>query len=303
MVYDLIILGSGIGGLCAAIYSVRYNMDLLVIGRDFGTISNADEVDNYMGFPSISGPELAKKFTEHAEKLGAKIIREEIEDVRKEGKIFVVKTNSKEYKSKTIIYALGGMKRRIGLPEEKRFVGRGVSYCATCDAAFFKGKTVAVTGGGNSAATSALYLSKFASQVYIVYRRDKLRAFPFFVKKVEDDPKIKIIYNSNIVKINGKEKVESAVLKNTKTGEEREIKLDGIFVEFGYEPNSEIAEKLGVEISDDSRIKVKEDMSTNVKGFFAAGDVTTGSNRMNQLITAAAEGAIAAESAYKFLNK
>ncbi|MCD6398451.1 MAG: FAD-dependent oxidoreductase [Candidatus Aenigmarchaeota archaeon] len=300
MVYDLIILGSGPAGLSAAVYSLRYNMKLLVIGMEMGTIVDAEKVDNYMGFSSISGVELAKKFTEHAEKLGAVIIREEIENIKKDGDIYTVKTNKNKYESKSIIYALGGIKRKLKLESEKKFMGKGISYCATCDAAFFKDKKVAVAGGGNASVASALHLSKFASGVYIIYRREKLRAFPFFIKKAEDDPKINIIYNSNIVELKGENKLESIVIENSKDGKRTEMKMDGVFVEFGYEPNSDIAEKIGVEITDDGRIKVNEDMSTNIKGFFAAGDVTTGSNRFNQLVTAAAEGAIASSSAYKY---
>ena len=301
MVYDLIILGSGPAGLSGAVYSLRYNMNLLVIGMEMGTIVDAEKVDNYMGFPSISGVELAKKFTEHAEKLGAVIIREEIENIKKDGDIYTVKTNKNKYESKSIIYALGGIKRKLKLESEKKFMGKGISYCATCDAAFFKDKKVAVAGGGNASVASALHLSKFASEVYIIYRREKLRAFPFFIKKAEDDPKINIIYNSNIVELKGENKLESIVIENSKDGKRTEMKMDGVFVEFGYEPNSDIAEKIGVEITEEGRIKVNEDMSTNIKGFFAAGDVTTGSNRFNQLVTAAAEGAIASSSAYKFI--
>jgi len=301
MVYDLIILGSGPAGLSGAVYSLRYNMNLLVIGMEMGTIVDAEKVDNYMGFSSISGVELAKKFTEHAEKLGAVIIREEIENIKKDGDIYTVKTNKNKYESKSIIYALGGIKRKLKLESEKKFMGKGISYCATCDAAFFKDKKVAVAGGGNASVASALHLSKFASEVYIIYRREKLRAFPFFIKKAEDDPKINIIYNSNIVELKGENKLESIVIENSKDGKRTEMKMDGVFVEFGYEPNSDIAEKIGVEITEEGRIKVNEDMSTNIKGFFAAGDVTTGSNRFNQLVTAAAEGAIASSSAYKFI--
>ena len=303
MVYDLIILGAGPAGLCAAVYSLRYNIKTLVIGKEQGTIAEAEKVENYMGFPSISGFDLAQKFTEHTETLGAEINREEIKEIKKDGEKFLVKTNKNEYKSKSIIYALGGIKRKLNLPEEKELKGRGISYCATCDAAFFKNKKVIVAGGGNAAIASALHLSKFADEVYIVYRRDKMRAFPFFIKKAKSDPKIKVIYNSVISKINGDKRVESVVLKNTKDGKEEEMEIDGVFVEFGYESNSDLAEGIGVEITKEGRIKVNEDMSTNVDGFFAAGDVTTGSNKFNQLVTAAAEGAISSRSAYNFVSR
>jgi len=299
----MIVLGAGPAGLSAALYGSRYNLKVAVIGKDMGPMTETDEIDNYLGFPSISGLELSKKFQEHVEKFGIKIFWEEVVEIRKEDDFFVVRTIDNEYKAKTVIYALGGVKRKLGLPEEDKFKGRGISYCATCDAAFFRDKTVAVTGGSDAAAGSALLLSKFAKQVYIIYRRDKLRAFPYMVKLIDENEKIKCIFNSVIKEVRGENVVESVIIENTKTGEKSELKLDGIFVEFGHDPNSEIAKKLGVDVSDGGRIKVKNDMSTSVEGFFAAGDITTGSNQLDQIITAASEGAIAADSAYNFLSK
>ncbi|MCD6368120.1 MAG: FAD-dependent oxidoreductase [Candidatus Aenigmarchaeota archaeon] len=301
-IYDLIIVGSGPAGLSASIYSSRYKINFIVIGKDMGVIADAVEVDNYMGFPAISGLELAKKFTDHAEKLGVKIVREEVKSIKKDGEIFVVDTYNNSYKTKTIIYALGGQKRKLGLSEEEKFVGKGISYCAVCDAAFYKDKVVMVAGGGNSAVSSATYLSRLAKKVYVVHRRDKFRAFPHLVKKMTERGNVEIIFDSVIVGVRGKEKVESVIVENVKTKDRKELSVDGIFVEFGYDPNSYLAEDIGVELTEEGRIKVNEDMSTNVRGFFAAGDVTNGSNQLNQLITAASEGAIAASSVYKFLK-
>lgn len=299
-IYDTIILGAGPAGLSAAVYASRYDLKLLVIARDMGPISEADIVDNYLGFSSINGLELSQRFERHAKDLGIKVLREEVLKITKKEN-FIVKTNNNEYEARSIIYALGSKKRKLGLVEENRFVGRGVSYCTTCDAAFFKDKVVAVAGGSNSAAASALLLSQIASKVYIIYRRDKLRAFPHLMDEINNS-KITIIFNTLIKKIQGENKVESVVVENVKTGDKKEIKLDGIFVEFGYNPNIELVKDLGVEISKKGEIKVNEDMSTNIKGFFAAGDVTTGSNNFQQAITAAAEGAIAAQSVYNFLG-
>lgn len=303
MIYDVIILGAGPAGLSAAVYGKRYDLNLIVIGKEAGAISEADEVDNYLGFVHISGMDITKKFTDHAEELGVEIHREEIIKIGRQGDNFIVETDKGNYESRSLVYALGGNKRKLGLPEEKDFVGRGVSYCATCDGAFFRNKTVAVTGGSDSAVMAALLLSRFASQVFIIYRRNKLRAFPVLVKKIENTENIKTIFNSVINEIKGEKLVEKVVIENTKTEEKSELELNGIFVEFGHVPNSGFAESIGVETAEKGRIKVKEDMSTNVKGFFAAGDVTTGSNVFDQVVTAAAEGSVAAESVYKLISE
>ncbi|UCG95230.1 MAG: FAD-dependent oxidoreductase [archaeon] len=302
-VYDVIVLGAGPAGLSAAVYATRYNLKLLVIGKGPALMSEAPEVCNYLGYPSISGTDMDNAFREHVEKLGAEIRQETLQSLDKDGDIFVVKTDQGEYRSKTVIYAMGGTKRKMGLPEEQKFMGRGVSYCATCDAAFFRGKTVAVTGGSNSAAMAALVLSDVAEKVYIVYRRDKMRAFPSFMKKIEQKENIEIIHNSLIKEIKGDKLVEGMVIENTETGEKKEIEVNGIFVEFGQAPNSGPARELGAETLENGRIKVNEDMTTSVRGLLAAGDVTSGSDKFDQVVTAAAEGAIAARSAYKIITE
>ncbi|RLC27814.1 MAG: thioredoxin reductase [Deltaproteobacteria bacterium] len=300
--YDTVILGAGPAGMSAAVYGTRYNLSMLVIGRDFGTITETDEISNYLGFPSASGTELAKKFTAHLKDLGGTVRYEEILDIKPDGGNFTVTTNRDKYTSRTVIYCLGGVKRKLGLPEEERFAGKGVSYCSTCDAAFFRNKTVAVAGGRNSAAMSALLLSRLAKKVYIIYRGDRLKAFPSSVRSVEKTGNITVILDSVIREIKGKDSVESLVLENLKTGERRDLRLDGIFVEFGHIPNSGLAKKAGAETLDDGRIITDSGMSTNIRGLFAAGDVTSGSNGFEQVITAASEGAIAAQSAYKIIS-
>lgn len=301
--YELIILGAGVAGLSAAIYAARYKIKTLVIGKDMGMAAEAPEVENYPGIWGISGLELVTKFTEHAKAMGAHIVYDEILEIEKLQDGFKVKTTSNEFFGKVVIYALGGMKRRLGLENEEKFIGKGISYCATCDSRLFKDKIVAVLGGANSAATTSLLLSKYARKVYLIHRRDSLRADPILITKIREANNIEIILNNVVKEIKGKDKLEAILLENISTGEKKELKLDGIFVEFGYVPNSFLAEKLGVEICDDGRVKVNEDMSTNVEGFFAAGDITSGSNRLDQIITAAAEGAIAANSAYKYLSR
>ncbi|MEM7816860.1 MAG: FAD-dependent oxidoreductase [Candidatus Aenigmatarchaeota archaeon] len=301
--YDIIILGAGVAGLSAAIYSARYKIKTLVIGKDMGMAALAPEVENYPGIWGISGLELVKKFTEHANLMGANIIYDEIENIEKKEGGFKIKTSSSEFYGKAIIYALGGMKRKLGLENEEKFVGKGISYCATCDSKLFKDKIVAVLGGANSAVSTSLLLEKYANKVYLIHRRDKLGADPILISKLKESKKIEILYNHIVKELKGNKKLETIILENVVSGEKKEIKLDGIFVEFGYVPNSFLAEKLGVEICEDGRVKVKEDMSTNVEGFFAAGDITSGSDRLDQIITAAAEGAIAARSAYKYITR
>lgn len=301
--YDVLILGAGVAGLSAGIYAARYKMKTLIIGKDMGLTAEAPEVENYPGIWGISGLELVKRFTEHAKVMGADILYDEIENIEKVEGGFKVKTSTNEFFGKAIIYALGGMKRKLGLENENKFIGKGISYCATCDSRLFKDKVVAVLGGANSAVTTSLLLAKYAKKVYLVHRRDSLRADPILITKLQNEKNIEIIYNHVVKELIGKDKLEGVILENVVTGEKKELKLDGIFVEFGYVPNSFLAEKLGVEICEDGRVKVKEDMSTNIEGFFAAGDITSGSNRLDQIVTAAAEGAIAANSAYKYLSR
>lgn len=301
--YELLILGSGVAGLSAGIYAARYKLKTLIIGKDMGMAAEAPEIENYPGIYGVSGVQLVKKITEHAREMGAEIIYDEIENIEKIEGGFKVKTSTNEFFGKAIIYALGGMKRKLGLENENNFIGKGISYCATCDSRFFKDKIVAVLGGANSAATTSLLLSKYAKKVYLIHRRESLRADPTLIEKLKEAKNIEIIFNHVVKELKGDKRLEAVILENVATGEKREIKLDGIFVEFGYVPNSFLAEKIGVEICEDGRIKVNEDMSTNIEGFFAAGDITSGSNRLDQIITAAAEGAIAANSAYKYLSK
>lgn len=295
-IYDMIILGSGPAGLSAAIYATRYNLNPLVIGKDRGLASETDEVENYLGIYPVTGLDLINKFEDHAKKLDVEIINKEIISIEKKDKIFIVKTTDETYESKAIIYALGGTKRKLGLEEEEKLIGRGISYCATCDAPFFKNKIVAVVGGANAAVEAALLLSEFAKKVYIIYRKNKLRAVPYLVGKVKQRKNIEIIYDNIIKKISGKNFVKSVTLESGK-----ELRIDGVFIEIGYVPNYHLAEKLGVKTAEDKRIIVDQDMSTNIKGFFAAGDVTTGSDKFDQIITATAEGAIAAKSVYDFI--
>lgn len=301
-IYDLIIIGAGPAGLAASIYAARYKLDHLILGMELGgQLSEVPSIENYPGFPHISGSDLVGKFMEHLENLGMNIKRESVASIKKrDDGFFEVETGNGKYVSQTLIMAMGAEYKRMNIPGEKEFTGKGVSYCATCDAPFFKDKTVAVIGGGNSAAVVALELTDYAKKVYILYR-DKLSADPIWIERMRANRKIEEVPQTQIIEIKGTEKVERILLDkcfNDKTF----LEVDGVFIEIGSEPGIELARKLGVETDPQNYIKVKEDMSTDVPGIFAAGDITTGSNKFRQIITAAAEGAVAAASVYRKLR-
>ena len=302
--YDVIIIGLGPAGCTAAIYATRYGLRTLAIGKDPGGQTNeAWEIENYPGVPKISGFELMKKFMEQAKSLGAELLFEEAEDISGHSGAFRVKTSSGAYEGKSIILATGARKRKLGIPGEKELLGRGVSYCSTCDGPLFRGKTVVVVGGGDSAVCAGVALSEHARKAYIVYRKDKrdMRVATYCLKRAEGRKNMEMVFNAIPVSINGKDMVESATFK--KHGKDFDIKADGVFVEIGTEPETFLAKKLGVSLSERGKIVVSGDMSTNVRGVFAAGDVTNGSEDFEQIITAAAEGGMAARSAYKYLRK
>ncbi|MCD6590608.1 MAG: FAD-dependent oxidoreductase [Candidatus Aenigmarchaeota archaeon] len=304
--YDVIILGSGPAGLTAGIYASRYNMKNLVIGKEIGgQVAESYEIENYPGFLKVNGIELAEKFREHAERIGVELIPFiNVLDIQKKRNGFVVKAeNDMEYFGKCVIFATGARKRKLGIKGEDRLAGRGISYCAICDAPFFKNKIVGVIGGGDSAVSAAVLLAEHAKKVYLLYRREKgkMRATPYWVMKAEKNKKIEMVFNAVPKEFAGKDKLEYALFDCK--GKELKLKLDGIFVEVGTKPESELAKKLGVRTDERGYIIVNHDMSTNVKGVFAAGDVTTGSNMFAQIITAASEGAIAAESSYKYIKQ
>lgn len=305
-IYDVIIIGAGPAGYTAGIYATRFGMRTLLIGKEpGGQASEAYEIDNYPGFLSTNGMELMTKFKEQAEFLGVEVIPfAEVNDIEMTGKNFAVRTaDGRSFEGKSIILATGSRKRKLGLPGEEKFKGRGVSYCATCDAAFYKGKTVAVVGGGNSALRSALLLAEHAKKVYLVYRKSKenMRAMPSIIRRAEKNKKIEMIFRATPKEIRGSNKVEEVVFDQE--GEELRLKTDGLFVEIGRIPETSLPQKLGVILDERGKIKVRQDMSTNVKGVFAAGDITNGSNNIEQIVTACSEGAIAAESAYNYLKK
>jgi thioredoxin reductase (NADPH) len=294
--YDLIIIGGGPAGLSAAIYAARFNMKTILISKDIGGyMMEAPKIDNYPGYTTVSGYDLSKNMKEQVKAQNIEIIEEEIAEIKPNLEV-KTKTN-KKFKGKSILLALGTKRRKLDIKGEDEFAGKGVSYCATCDAPFFKDKEIIVVGGANSAIVSALLLAKFAKKVTIIYRKEKLRADPYWVKQIEKTDNIDTIFNANIKEIKGTNMVDSIILDNNK-----EMKVDGVFVEIGSVPSTSLVTSIGVKLEKDGCIIVDKTQKTNINHIYAAGDITTNSNNMRQIITACAEGAIAAESAYNALK-
>jgi thioredoxin reductase (NADPH) len=303
MVYDVIIIGSGPAGLSAAIYARRAQLNLLVIEKasiSGGQVINTYEVDNYPGTPCISGFDLSTKFREHADKLDTTFITGEVTDFQIEQDIKVITMdNGTKYRSKAVIIAAGGVPRRLNVEGEEKLLGMGVSYCATCDGAFFKDKTVAVAGGGDVAVEDAIFLSRICKKVYVIHRRNQFRAKKSLASKLLSIKNVTVLWDSVVEKINGDSVVESVTIKNVKTDEKTSYDISGIFVAVGYMPNSEIYKDL-VATDEYGYIISDESCSTNIPGIFAAGDIRT--KELRQIITAASDGAIAATAVEKYLN-
>ncbi len=295
---DAAIIGSGMAGLTAAIYCRRYMLETMVFARELGgIITESALVENWPGEKAISGVELMEKVRAHAEGLGARFVFGEVKGVTgRVGDFAVALSDGTVEKATAVILAAGSRRRTLGVPGEAEFAGRGVSYCATCDAFFFREKTVAVVGGSDSAAASAELLSRMAEKVYILYRREHLRAEPIRVQRLEAAENVEIRYRATVAEILGEDTVTSVRLTDGKT-----LAVDGVFVEIGFEPANKLAGSLGIKLDEAGFIEVDEGCRTSVPGIYAAGDVTTGTNRMRQLVTAAAEGAIAAESLFEDL--
>lgn len=300
--FDIIILGGGPAGLSAAIYAARSAAKTAIIDISMlgGQPSNYLELENYPGFAKIGGFDLMEKFEEHADMFGIqKFPMEEIQSVDLTSDIKTVTTLNGEFKAKSIIIATGAQSKKLGVEGEKEFVGRGVSYCAVCDGAFYKDKVVAVVGGGNAAVEEACYLTKFASKVYLIHRRDELRADKIVQERAFKNEKLEFIYDTIVNKINGENLVKSATIENVKTHEIKDLAIDGIFPYIGFEPNADL---FTGQVKQDKNgfIIVDEAMQTSVKGVYAIGDVRV--TPLRQVITAAADGAIAAVYAGRYIE-
>jgi thioredoxin reductase (NADPH) len=304
MIYDVIIIGSGPAGLSAAIYAQRAELTNIVIektGMSGGQIINTYEVDNYPGTPGISGFDLSVKFREHCDKLNTIFINGEVVEFKLEDDIkVVILDDGTRYQAKTIIIASGGLPRHLNVPGEERLSGLGVSYCATCDGAFFKNKTVAVVGGGDVAVEDAIFLSRICERVYVIHRRDEFRAIKSSVNKLLKNDNVTVLWDSVVESINGTETVDSLDIKNVKTGETSNLKVEGVFIAVGYIPNSQIFKDI-VATDESGYIIAGESCETNVPGIFAAGDIRT--KDLRQIITAASDGANAITAVERYLNQ
>ena len=309
-VYDIIVLGAGPAGLTAASYAGRARMDTLLIEgtKDGGQIVITNEIENYPGsLEEESGPSLIARMTKQVEKFGADRVTDTIVDVELEGKVKHLKGNHGDYYAKAVVIATGASPRPIGCPGEKEFTGKGVSYCATCDANFFEDFEVYVVGGGDSAVEEAMYLTKFARKVTIIHRRDELRAAKSIQEKAFKNEKLHFMWDTVVEEVGGDGILSEMTVKNVKTGELTKIVADeddgmfGVFGFIGTLPNSKIYEGTGLEMDERGYIPTDADMHTNIPGVFAAGDIRVKSLR--QVVTAAADGAIAATQAEKYINE
>lgn len=302
-VYDLVIIGGGVAGFSAGIYASRAKLDTLLIEKlgPGGQIATTDVVENYPGIPEINGYELGMRLEEQAKKFGLKVLLDEVVAVSFSDEIKEIKLSTgKVLKTYSVIIATGASYKKLGVPGEEKFLGRGVSFCATCDAAFFKEKDVVVVGGGNTAIEESIFLTKFAKTVTVVHRRDSLRAEKITQEKAFANPKIKFVWNSVVEEIVGSERLEGVRIRNIVTGETKFLNADGVFVSIGLLPNTQIFEE--VEKNESGYIKVNlYDMATNIPGVFAAGDCVD--KLLRQAITAASDGAIAAVAAEKYIEK
>ncbi|MDC7221859.1 MAG: thioredoxin-disulfide reductase [Spirochaetales bacterium] len=300
--WDLIIIGAGPAGLAAAQYGSRANLKCVIVEEmaPGGQALTIDDLENYPGFPKgVNGFQFSDDMRAQAEKFGAEFKSASVKEIVKEGEDFVVKTARDEIKAPALIFATGAKHRHLGAPGEEEFAGKGVSYCATCDGPFFKGKKILVVGGGDAACDEAVYLSKLSDQVKIIHRRDRFRAQKAVADRVINDPNIEVNFNTTCEEIKGEMKVNKVVLKDTVTGELREEEMDAVFIFVGTIPQTQIAPD--VDLDDMGYIKTNEKMETSLPGFYAVGDVRD--TPFRQVITACADGAVAAHVASNYIDE
>lgn len=300
--FDILILGGGPAGMSAGVYAARGAVKTAIVDISMfgGQPSNYLEIENYIGFPIIGGYDLSEKFEEHADKFGVeKFPFQEIQSIDLIANPKIIETTDKIFKTKSIIITTGANPKKLDIKGEAEFTGRGVSYCAVCDGAFFKDKEIAVIGGGNSAVEEGIYLTRFAKKVHIINRRNELKADKILQQKAFENEKISIVYNTSPIEIKGSDKVEGIVLSNSETQETSELKIDGVFPFIGLTPNISL---INGQLQQDSSgfIVTDENMRTSIEGVFAAGDVRT--SPLRQVITATSDGAIAAVNAIKYVE-
>jgi thioredoxin reductase (NADPH) len=301
--YDVIIIGSGPAGYTAAIYTSRANLSTLITTGTLpgGQLMTTSEVENYPGFPNgIFGPELMMNMRQQAERFGAVIVDDEVLKVDFKKRPFTITTHAETYTAEATLICTGASPRKLGIPAEQQFSGRGVSYCATCDGPFFKGENIVVVGGGDTAMEEATFLTKFGKSVRVVHRRDSLRASKILQQKALENPKIEFIWNNVVADIKGNNKISTVLVKDINTGKERTIDTGGLFVAIGHEPNTAIF-KGQLELDDKGYIVLKQDTKTSIEGVFAAGDVHD--HRYRQAVTAAGFGCMAAIDVERWLSE
>ena len=301
-ILDLIIIGAGPAGLSAAVYAKRAKLDVIVIEKApiaGGQVLNTSDVDNYLGMPGINGFELGMKFKEHAEKFDVEFVEGDIVGVDFSGKEKLVTTSSATYKAKAVLIATGAAHRHLGVLGEEKLAGMGVSYCATCDGMFFRGRTTAVIGGGDVAVEDAIYLARMCEKVYIIHRRDEFRAAKVLVETLGKCSNVEFVMDSTVEAIEGEDQVEAVIVKNIKSGDTKKVNVDGVFIAVGMIPNTD-SFKDSVKMDETGYIEAGEECATNVPGVFAAGDVRT--KMLRQIVTAVSDGANAIFSIERYLN-
>ncbi|MDQ4067001.1 MAG: thioredoxin-disulfide reductase [Thermoproteota archaeon] len=301
--YDVVIIGSGPAGYTASIYTSRANMSTLLITGTLpgGQLMTTSEVENYPGFPNgIFGPELMMNMRQQAERFGSVVVDDEVLKVDFKKRPFTITTHAETYTAEATLICTGASPRKLGIPAEQQFSGRGVSYCATCDGPFFKGENIVVVGGGDTAMEEATFLTKFGKSVRVVHRRDSLRASKILQQKALENPKIEFIWNNVVADIKGNNKISTVLVKDINTGKERTIETGGLFAAIGHEPNTAIF-KGQLELDDKGYIVLKQHTKTSVEGVFAAGDVHD--HRYRQAVTAAGFGCMAAIDVEKWLSE
>lgn len=300
---DVVIVGSGPAGLSASVYAKRAGLNALTLEAtpvSGGQVLNTYEVDNYLGLPGISGMELGNKFREHADKLGCAFATNKVLKINKLESGFLLNTENGDIETRSVVLATGAQHATLGVPGEEDLCGMGVSYCATCDGAFFKGRTVAVVGGGDVAVEDAIYLARACKKVYLIHRRDQLRATKILQDDLMSKDNIEVVWNTVVSKINGEDQVESVTVKDTVFGNERDIAIDGIFIAVGMNPVNELAKGLA-SLDEKGFVMSGDQCITNTPGIFVAGDLRT--KKLRQVVTAVADGANVITSVEAYLRK
>lgn len=302
-IFDLMIAGGGPAGYTAALYGARAGLSVLLLEKlaPGGQMGTTDTVDNYPGFPEgVNGFDLAMKMKAGAERFGARTVSAEVTGLELSGEIKALHTPKETYRARTVILALGAQPRELGLPHERELRGKGVSYCATCDGMFYRGKTVAVVGGGNTAVADALYLSRICERVYLIHRRDRLRAPQVQQANLEKAGNVEFIWDSGVKELKYDARLTGLVVENKKTGESRELSCAGVFIAVGQAPETGLL-RGQIELDEAGYVLAGEDCRTDIPGVFAAGDMRA--KPLRQIVTAAADGAVAAEAALAYLDK